>query len=203
MTELAFLRVVALKGRADHDLISVASGLAPEQVEAHAARAAEAGQVKETPAGLRITPDGRRRVDVLLAEERASLDAGAVTALYEEFSDINDRAKQIFTAWQLLDDGQPNDHSDGAYDARVLSRLDEIHAGVVPLIERLVPLAPRARQYGSRLTAAQAKYASGDHAYVTRPIIDSYHTVWFELHEDFISWAGLTRAEEAAAGRAH
>jgi pyruvate,orthophosphate dikinase len=33
-------------------------------------------------------------------------------------------------------------------------------------------------------------------------MIDSYHTVWFELHEDLIGLAGLSRADEAAAGRA-
>jgi pyruvate,orthophosphate dikinase len=34
------------------------------------------------------------------------------------------------------------------------------------------------------------------------PLIDSYHTVWFELHEDLIFLANTTRAEEAAQGRA-
>jgi hypothetical protein len=33
-------------------------------------------------------------------------------------------------------------------------------------------------------------------------MIDSFHTVWFELHEDLIGLLGRTRAEEAAAGRA-
>jgi pyruvate,orthophosphate dikinase len=37
---------------------------------------------------------------------------------------------------------------------------------------------------------------------VARPIIDSYHTVWFELHEDLMAINGLTRAAEARAGRA-
>lgn len=35
-----------------------------------------------------------------------------------------------------------------------------------------------------------------------RPMIDSYHTVWFEFHEELIQLSGLFRAEEAAAGRA-
>ncbi len=33
-------------------------------------------------------------------------------------------------------------------------------------------------------------------------MIDSYHTVWFELHEELIALSGLTREDEAAAGRA-
>jgi pyruvate,orthophosphate dikinase len=39
--------------------------------------------------------------------------------------------------------------------------------------------------------------AAGDPNYVAKLIADSYHTVWFELHEDLISLAGLTRRTEA------
>jgi pyruvate,orthophosphate dikinase len=44
--------------------------------------------------------------------------------------------------------------------------------------------------------------ADGSHEYIASPRIDSYHTVWFELHEDLILLAGRTREEETAAGRA-
>jgi hypothetical protein len=33
-------------------------------------------------------------------------------------------------------------------------------------------------------------------------MIDSYHTVWFELHEELIAARGLSREEEAKAGHA-
>jgi hypothetical protein len=35
---------------------------------------------------------------------------------------------------------------------------------------------------------------------VAKLIADSYHTVWFELHEDLISLAGLTREAIARRG---
>ena len=38
--------------------------------------------------------------------------------------------------------------------------------------------------------------------WLARPIIDSYHTVWFELHEELILVSGLTREGEARAGHA-
>ena len=38
--------------------------------------------------------------------------------------------------------------------------------------------------------------------WLVRPLIDSYHTVWFELHEELILAAGLTRESEAKAGDA-
>jgi pyruvate,orthophosphate dikinase len=33
-------------------------------------------------------------------------------------------------------------------------------------------------------------------------MVDSYHTVWFELHEELIGMAGRTRATEAESGSA-
>jgi hypothetical protein len=47
-----------------------------------------------------------------------------------------------------------------------------------------------------------SKLKAGDTMWFTRPIIDSYHTVWFELHEELILVAGLTREDEAKAGHA-
>jgi len=44
--------------------------------------------------------------------------------------------------------------------------------------------------------------ASGDGKYVASPRVDSYHGIWFELHEDLILLAGRNRADEVAAGRA-
>ena len=38
--------------------------------------------------------------------------------------------------------------------------------------------------------------------YIASPRVDSYHGVWFELHEDLIRLSGKTREEEVAAGRA-
>ena len=43
---------------------------------------------------------------------------------------------------------------------------------------------------------------AGDQRYVASPRVDSYHGVWFELHEDLIALAGRRRADEVAAGRA-
>ena len=42
----------------------------------------------------------------------------------------------------------------------------------------------------------------GEHSYIASPKVDSYHSIWFELHEDLIQLAGRTREEEMEAGRA-
>ena len=99
-------------------------------------------------------------------------------------------------------DGEPNDHSDVAYDQEVLDRLPGIHERVSPVVARAAELAPRLAPYGSRLQDALDRVRAGDHTWLLRPLIDSYHTVWFELHEELISLAGLSREAEAASGRA-
>jgi pyruvate,orthophosphate dikinase len=85
----------------------------------------------------------------------------------------------------------------------VLDRLPDIHARVTPVVDRLGDLVPRLAPYSTRLAAASARVQAGDSDWLLKPLIDSYHTVWFELHEELISVCGLTRLDEAAAGRAH
>ena len=53
-----------------------------------------------------------------------------------------------------------------------------------------------------RLDRAMSALSAGDHRYVASPRVDSYHSAWFELHEELILLAGRSRADEVAAGRA-
>jgi pyruvate,orthophosphate dikinase len=97
-----------------------------------------------------------------------------------------------------------NDHADPAYDARVLGMLAAVHVDadgwLAPLAERL----PRLATYRARLQRAADLVAGGDNRYIAspRPDVDSYHSAWFELHEDLILLAGRSREAEVAAGRA-
>ena len=73
-----------------------------------------------------------------------------------------------------------------------------------------LPLPPRGRaacafsrgaRYRERLEGSLAAVAGGDLGMMAHPVRDSYHTVWFELHEELIRLTGRNRADEAAAGR--
>jgi hypothetical protein len=50
--------------------------------------------------------------------------------------------------------------------------------------------------YGPRLATAVDKVEKGDTDWFTKPLIDSYHTVWFELHEDLLATLAIERARE-------
>ena len=112
--------------------------------------------------------------------------------------------KDTVTAWQLRDPGAQllNDHSDAAYDRAVLDRLAALHADAVAWLTPHEAGCPRLAGYRVRLGRAAEAAQAGDGRFVASPRVDSYHGIWFELHEDLIQLAGRTRADEVAAGRA-
>ncbi|MEE3753154.1 MarR family transcriptional regulator [Mycobacterium intracellulare] len=200
MTELAVLQGVRLKGRIATDDLAATLGQEPASVAGVVDALGESGLLV---AGkfLRITPEGRARLGELLAEERAAVNQTSVTAAYNEFRDVNTDFKALVSDWQLKG-GAPNPHDDPDYDAGVLRRLDHVHERTLPIIASVATQLPRLADYADKLRTALEKVRSGDTAWLTRPIVDSYHTVWFELHEELIEAAGLTREDEAAAGHA-
>lgn len=198
--QLRVLQAVRLKGRISEADLAATVDEHPAVVAATVGELSRAGLLA---AGriLTISPQGRARLTELLAKERSGLDKAAIAAVYDNFRAVNTDLKVLVTDWQL-NDGQPNSHTDAVYDAAVLDRLEAVHRRVVPIIAAAAVALPRLGAYLRKLSAALAKIRSGDTSWLTRPTIDSYHTVWFELHEELIAAAGLTREHEAEAGRA-
>ncbi|RBO93737.1 pyruvate, phosphate dikinase [Nocardia puris] len=203
VTDLAVLRLIGIKGRVGTTALADSLAADHADVATRCAAFLDDGRCAGTPTALRLTPHGRNILADLLIRERDTVDRDALTAAYDEFCAANAELKEIITAWQMKDAATVNDHTDAAYDAAVLARLTAVHHRIAPLVRRLGALAPRLARYAGRLDHAVARIEAGDHTWVARPITDSYHTVWFELHEDLIGLCGLDRAAEAAAGRAH
>ncbi len=200
MSELDVLQAVQFKGRIRLADLAATIGQDERSVAATIGALVTAGALVEG-ATLKISPQGRIRLTELLDQERAGVDKDAVSAAYADFRTVNNNFKTLVADWQLRD-GEPNQHDDAAYDAAVLARLDEVHARVLPIIEKVGTLLPRLDGYTRKLSDALQKVQAGETQWLTRPIADSYHTVWFELHEELILAAGLTRSEEARAGHA-
>jgi pyruvate,orthophosphate dikinase len=199
--ELA-LRVLAIKGYCDATGMAVALGCASESAAAIVDRLVSDGLAELSAGSFRLTADGRAVATERLAEDRAAWGAEAAGDALDAFVALDRRMKQVVTAWQMKAEGVLNDHADPAYDAAVLGRLAELHADVEAWLTPLAAQLPRLARYGDRLRAAAAAAAAGNGKYVASPRVDSYHGVWFELHEDLIVLAGRTRADEVAAGRA-
>jgi hypothetical protein len=200
MSELTVLQAVRLKGRtSEADLVATLDE-DPTDVAATLAQLTAGGLLVAGKA-VRISPDGRERLNVLLAEERSGVDQNALATAYGDFRAINNEFKALVSDWQIKD-GQPNSHDDAEYDAAILNRLESVHQQVLPVIATVATLLPRLGAYAAKLNSALGKIKAGDTTWLARPIIDSYHTVWFELHEELIAASGLTRDEEARAGHA-
>jgi hypothetical protein len=195
--EWLVLHTVRVKGLAPAPAVAEATGLAPDAVATAAAALVEAGLVVERTgrlAGWSLTPDGRARHAELIGASVGDASA-VVTRGYEEFLALNGSMLQLCTDWQLRD-GAVNDHTDAAYDQSVVDRLGPIDDAVQPVVTTVADAVARFAGYGPRLAAARRKVEAGDGDWLTKPMIDSYHTVWFELHEDLLVTLGIERASE-------
>ncbi|MBV8980024.1 MAG: transcriptional regulator [Acidimicrobiia bacterium] len=200
---LVVVTCVRLKGFADTGPIVEASGLAPDVVDGVLADlgAADLARHREgRVSGWTLTLAGRAlHAELVAAELSAAACEADIEAAYREFLVLNPRLLTTASAWQLRqEDGQAvvNDHTDAAHDARVLGDLRALHEATVPLVVRLGSLLERFGRYGTRLSTAVERIEAGDRDWFTKPLIDSYHTVWFELHEDLLSTLGKERASE-------
>jgi DNA-binding MarR family transcriptional regulator len=147
-------------------------------------------------AGWSLTPEGRAEHGRRLADELDAAGARAeVEAGYAGFTRLNQAVLVVCTDWDLRD-GAVNDHRDRAYDREVIDRLAGLHAEAEPVLDGLAAALPRFAGYRDRLAAALAKVQAGDRDWFDKPLIDSYHSVWFELHEDLLATLGRQRSAE-------
>jgi pyruvate,orthophosphate dikinase len=195
------LQAIAIKGFALPEAIADTVLATPDAVGPIIDRLIAERLVELTAGAYKLTDAGRVRSDELIAAERDAWGIDAASAALDAFLDIDHRVKETVTAWQLRN-GTPNDHTDAGYDSDVLVGLAAIHADATAWLAPLVAGCPRLGDYGTRLGRAIEAARGGDGRFVASPRVDSYHGIWFELHEDLIQLAGRTREDEAAAGRA-
>ncbi len=150
--------------------------------------------------GFSLTPAGRADHARRLSAELEALGVReAIETTYRSFLTHNGRLLAVCTAWQLREvNGQsiPNDHTDAAYDAQVIAQLGELHAIVAPICVELAASLDRYGRYGPQLSHALERVQAGELEWFTKPMVDSYHTVWFELHEDLLATLGIERGTE-------
>jgi hypothetical protein len=144
------------------------------------------------------TPAGTAAVAALLRLPPGGPQEQDLNKLFDGFLPVNRRLRDVCSAWQTRPDGTPNDHSDGAYDDAVRDRLDEVHSAIGPVLRRMAAVEPRLAGYRPRLQVALDKFDDGESAWLASPLMDSYHTVWMQLHQELILMLGLTRADDEA-----
>jgi pyruvate,orthophosphate dikinase len=147
------------------------------------------GLAVSTPAGWMLTEAGTARHGALLARERAGLDLAALTPIYERFLAANGPFKELNIAWPAADT-----------DTRwgLIGKLTDLVRRVEPALRRTSEILPRFGGYAPRLQAALDRVERGEFDWVAAPQVDSVHTVWMELHEDFLQTMGRSREEEGS-----
>ncbi|MFN8217106.1 MAG: hypothetical protein U0R71_10985 [Solirubrobacterales bacterium] len=174
---------------ADEPTLAAATGLGEEEVAAVLATLAAEGMAERAPSGpddaWLMTPGGLTAHGERVAALREQLAPGGVAAAYDSFLELNEPAKRLVSRSQQ-----------GALEeAELLIELEEIAERVNEALGHAARHERRFAVYGERFDAALERIGAGELRYVDDPEIDSFHTVWFECHEDFLLTLGLRREE--------
>jgi pyruvate,orthophosphate dikinase len=199
------LRGLLIKGQSSPESLGQALLVAVDELQPLIDTASAAGLVESASGAIRLTAEGKLAAHDVIAAERERWGVENAEGALEGFLPLDHRMKDTVTAWQVREIGGEstlNDHSDAAYDASVLAGLSALHDDAVELLGAIARGLGRMETYRVRLDRALSLARAGDQRYVASPRVESYHTVWFELHEDLIRLAGRKRAPEVEAGRA-
>lgn len=158
----------------------------------------DAGLVVPAPRGLRVTPEGRVAHAAWARVESGGDVEAAVERAYKRFLVLNPELLRLCTEWQVRPNGAANAHNDPEYDWAIFDRLSSVDDRVGPLVSGVARVVDRFDGYRARLRAARRQVEDGAHDWFTSPRIDSYHTVWMQLHEDLLLAIGKERASEEA-----
>ena len=205
LDEDTIVRALHIKGFATPEALAPVVLSSPPAVTPMLESMHQEGLLKMMGDMYQLSEDGKVRGESLMERDRAEWSVDRAGAALDDFVALDGRMKQVVTSWQMREvDGEQvmNDHSDKGHDQRVLDELMALHAEAVEWLAPLTEELGRLDVYRARLERAAERISSGEHDFIASPRIDSYHNVWFELHEDLIQLAGRTREEETEAGRA-
>ena len=187
---LQLLQTLRLKGRGDAARIAGAWRVSEAEAAGCLEDLVAQGWVEERQGSFGLSEAGESLRGRLLDAERAQVDADALEVLYADFCLLDPTFKQLVADVQL-------GKLERADSARQMTPL---HQGFEGLLARASALLPRLDPYAKRFEEALSALRQGDTRYLASPLVESYHGIWFEFHEDLIQASGRSRAEEEAAG---
>lgn len=191
---LTTLHVLKIKGRASVEEVAASIGGDVDQASGILSDFADQELVVERTGGRRpgwmLSPAGRARHEELLAEGLDDSAKEELASAYDGFLALNSTVKEISSRWQSVEDDA------GRFD--LIEEIHEIHEDAVDSLDKAGEVSPRFGRYGERLGVALEKVEE-DPRFMVSPAVDSYHTVWFEAHEDFLLTLGRTREAEGSA----
>lgn len=188
-----------IKGFATVEVISEISMVDESVATAHLSALQSDGHAmfRDARSLWQLTPTGKELHLARLADDVTDSVRSGLATVYGEFLAVNEKFKELCGAWQLRD-GAPNDHSDAAYDKKVIGDLASLHALADPLVKTFGSVLARMSQYAPRLHKSRESVEAGQHNMFTGVMCGSFHDIWMELHEDLILSQGIDRNAEGS-----
>lgn len=182
-TSFRALNSLYLRKMGGVETIAVCSGLDQQAVCPILARALSDDLVIDLGAEYVLSDNGRK---VILAYYDEIYDmlrkASKVRDWYEQFEVLNSEFLNLISKWQA-----------SGMERRILSQLLRVVERHIAGIGRIEESIPRYRVYADRFTNAMERVDLGDVSFVTNPLADSIHNIWFEFHEDILAVIGRPR----------
>ncbi len=183
--EFGLLNALWLRKMATRGMLEENAGLTGDVAEPCLRAAADRELVRALGDYIVLTDEGRRAVlDHYDAEYRGLREQPEFLEWYERFEGYNSRFLSLMSAWQT--------ETDEAQE-RTYSRLVRVVERHVDALDRAASWIPRYRRYAARFGRSLDHVDSGRSDYVSSPVVDSLHNIWFEFHEDLLAVLGRPR----------
>ena len=151
----------------------------------------ETDLIRMTERGAVLTSKGFHQHLLHLEDERAKIDLDLFAGTYDRFLRVNQPIKDVCASWQARGTSASEDDSFKALDA-----LEDFFERIRPSLSAAADIVPRFQRYLDHLAAALDRVAEGERKFLADPHSPSFHTVWFECHEDYLLTRGRDRDSE-------
>ena len=150
------IRALGIKGFAMTQGAADAVLSSPEHVQPLLDDLVVDGLVASVAGAYRLTDSGKARASELVAAEAAAWGPERANAALDAFLALDQRMKEVVTAWQLKAPDVVNDHADPEYDRDVLDRLAALHRDAAAFLDGHASGSGSLATYRERLDRARS-----------------------------------------------
>lgn len=144
-----------------------------------------------------ITPSGREIHAEWARVDPDSEEYAVCRRVYEQFLRFDAQVKQLTTEWQLAG-ATSGGETYNPEEWRLIDRLVALDEKAGPVVSQLGRTVSRFADYRPRLRKALEQLEGGNREWFSGVKCDSYHTVWWQLHEDQLLTLGIDRRHDSA-----
>jgi hypothetical protein len=156
---------------------------------------AAAGYVLRRGAFVAVTPAGKEAGSAWARLDAHSEEYESFRQAYERFLAFDAQVKSLTTDWQLAG-ANTGSATYSSEEWHLVDRLRAFDEKAGPVVSQLGRAVGRFAGYRPRLRKALEQLEAGDREWFSGARCDSYHTVWWHLHEDLLLALGMNRSDD-------